>query len=371
MKFQMTDQDALLSKVADSAINVGQYLSALFVKMRLNEMMPPLPEVQRIPDNMIGDGTERSMKLRKGWSIPREIPISGLLNTETAARLGTRALGGTRSSVAVTAATSYDVTTLCQTKLQGRVPKLSTLAFLLGGYDFIWPSMGVRDFGIAFDAENNVTFNANLINTGIYRHNAIAADLITRGFDAAYAAALENAVPIVAPSTTPEHHLMHPAATRCTFSNGVTIDFGDEAELLSGTCSLNNNIVVRQLPKDPFLVPTKRKSGAYARDIHRGKREPLARIKISLNEQLDGFLLAQNGTDITSLIFQFGSDDEIGATPEFYEFEWKFPVAEIETVQSDTDGDDGALTMSFYPKTDAVTGGYVIQRIRTGDATIQ
>jgi hypothetical protein len=140
----------------------------------------------------------------------------------------------------------------------------------------------------------------------------------------------------------PEYHLMHPAGTRVTFSNGSTIDYAQDAKLLSGACSLGNGIVVRQMPGDPFLDPANRKSGAYARDIHRGPRVPAARLKVQMDENLAEFTMAQNGDDITGLTYLFQGEDPIGATPEFYEFEWEYPLAEIETLQSDADGDDAA-----------------------------
>jgi hypothetical protein len=202
--------------------------------------------------------------------------------------------------------------------------------------------------------------------------NALAVTLEAAGFSAAMAAALKID-PIIAPPAPPDHHLMHPAATKVTFSNGVTIDFAADGDLISGACSLDNQIVVKQRPGDPFLLASNRKAGAYARDIHRGQRVPAARLKVALAPDLSGFVMAQNGTEITSLIYLFRGEDPIGAAANnlFYEYEWKCPVSEIESVQSDPDGDDAAVTMNFYPKTDAVTGGYWIQRVRTTDNLIQ
>lgn len=374
-KFQLVDQNIFLSKLAETAVNTPYVLTADFVGGRLNSAMPPIPSVTRTADNMVGDGSERAQKLRRGWLIPVQIPVGGLLNTETAARLATRALGGTRvASAELTPGGSlaFDVTTNMQTKAQGRIPKLTTMGYDFGGYKFVYPSLAVGSFDISFQGENDVTFQATLINTGLYKINDIAANLVTNGFSAAMASALEIAVPIVPPAP-PEHHLMHPASTRVTFSDGTTRDFAADGDLIAGTCGLNNQIVVKGQPGDPFLVPTNRKTGAYARDIHRGSRVPAATLHVALDSSLKAFVLQQSGADITSLTYLFRSEDPIGAAANnyFYEFEWKCPLAEIETVQSNPDGDDAAVMMNFYPKTDAVTGGYWIQRIRTADNTIQ
>jgi hypothetical protein len=351
MRFQLSDQNIIFGKTPDSAVNTPRTLAAQVIGARINPMMPPLPEINRSPDNMIGDGTERAQKLRVGWLIPRQLPLAGRLNTELAASLGMRCLAGVTTVTPVTAGSSYDVVTTMQTKAMGRLPKLSTIGFLLGGYDFIWPSMAVDSFEITFDQANDVNFSAAMINTGYYVRNQ------------------DLGIPLVGPSV-PEYHLMHPAGTRVTFSNGTTIDYAQDARLLSGACSLGNGIVVKQLPGDPYLEPTNRKSGAYSRDIHRGTRVPAARCKFQMDEDLAEFTMAQTGTDITSLTFLFQGEDAIAATPEFYEFEWEYPLAEIETLQSDPDGDDAAVTMTFYPKTDVVTGGYVIQRVRTENSLL-
>ena len=488
-KYQLIDQQIFLSLLAESAVNTPYVLASDFVGALLDSQMPPYPDVSRTADTMVGSGSERAQKLRKGWMLPIQIGVGGLLNTETAARLGNRCLGGTRVPGADISGGSlvYDVITSMQSKAQGRVPLLSTLGFDLGGYKFIHPSMAVSKFDIAFEGEKDVTFSANLINTGLYKINQLQAALVAAGFSAAMAAqvAIGGAVQVetatvlgtvtgsgnatvivtaagmtgspitlnvavlntdsatvvagkirvamqananiaawftiggagadivltaivaaandatmnvniangtctgltaaptsanttagaapavIVPPTPPSHHLMHPAATKVTFSDGTTRDFAADGDLIGGACGLDNQIVVRQMPGDPFLLASNRKAGAYARDIHRGARVPSASLKINPGTANLGFIIAQNGTDITSLTFLFRSEDPIGATPYFYEFEWKCMLAEIETVQSNPDGGDAAVMLNFYPKADAITGGYFIQRIRTDLATIQ
>ncbi len=353
IRYQLSDLQAIINKIPETGINVPRVLTADFVGMYLNAMMPPIPEVQKNPGAMIGDGQERAQRLRRGWNIPGQITIGGQLNCESAARLGARNLSGTRTSTeVVVAAGAWDVITNQQTKAQGRVPKLSTLAFFLGGYDFLWPSMGVNNFEISFEGDNDVNFSAQLINTGFWKR-------------------LADIVPAIVPPDAPAHHLMHPAATRVTFSDGTTIDYANEGDLLSGACGNGNNMVVRQLPGDPFITPGDRQSGAYSRDIHRGRREPFARLKVAMDASLYEFTLARSGQDITSLTYLFVSDEKIGVTAYDYEFEWKFPLCEVQAVATDTDGDDAALNLEFYPKKDAVSGGFAIQRVRTGDSAIQ
>jgi hypothetical protein len=487
-KYQLIDQNVFFSLLAETSVNTPYGATANFVGARVNSGQPPYPDVNRSVDNMVGDGSERG-RLRRGWMNPMQLPIGGLLNTETAARLATRCLGGTRTPGSEISGGSgvYDVITNMQTKAQGRLPKLTTWGYDLAGYKFIHPSLAVNQFEISFEGESDVNFSASLINTGLYRINDSVVNLQAQGFSADMANALANGgtqqvetatvvgtitlagtvtaivtaagmtgtpvtvtvnvllndtasvvagkirtalaananvsawfyiggtgtevmltakaaaandatmniaidngtatglttaatsanttagavAGLIVPPTPPTHHLMHPAATKVTFSDGTTRDFAADGDLISGACGLDNQIVVKQEPGDPFLLATNRKAGAYARDIHRGARVPSARLKINPGSDNLPFILAQNATDITSLTYLFRSEDPIGSTAYFYEFEWKCPLAEIETVQSDPDGDDAAVTMNFYPKTDPVTGGYWIQRIRTDLSTIQ
>lgn len=353
IRFQLSDIQAIIGKVPETGINVPHILTADFVGMRLNAMMPPIPEVQKNPGSMVGDGQERAQRLRRGFNTPGQLTIGGQLNTETAGRLGARNLSGTRTSTEVVAlAGAWDVVTNQQTKAQGRIPKLSTIAFFLGGYDFLWPSMAVNNFEISFEGDSDVNFSASLINTGYWKR-------------------LVDIVPAIVPPDAPSHRLMHPAATKVTFSDGTTIDYANEGDLLSGSCGNGNNIVVKNLAGDPFIIPGDRQSGAYARDIHRGRREPFARLKVAMDASLYEFTLARSGQDITSLTYLFISDEKIGVTAYDYEFEWKFPLAEVQAVSTDTDGDDAALNLEFYPKRDVVSGGFAIQRVRTENSLLE
>jgi hypothetical protein len=353
IRFQLTDLQAIMSKTPESAINTPKLLTAEHKGMRLNAMMPPIPELQKNPGTMIGDGQERSQKLRRGWWNPGQIAIGGQLNNDTAASLGARNLSGTRTATEVVALSgAYDIITNQQTKAQGRIPKLTTMAFFLGGYDFLWPSMGVNNFEISFEGDGDVNFSSALINTGYWKR-------------------LADVVPAIVPPDAGEHKLFHPAATKVTFSDGTTIDYANEGDLLSGSCGNANNMVVRQLPGDPFINPADRLSGAYARDIHRGRRDPFARLKVAMDASLYEFTLARSGQPITSLTYLFVSDEKIGATAYDYEFEWKFPLCEVQAVAADTDGDDAALNLEFYVKRDAVSGGFAIQRVRTDNSTLE
>lgn len=374
-RYQLIDTQIFLSKLAETATNTPYVLTADYVGALINSMMPAFPDVNRTGDGHIGDGKERR-KLRRGWINPFQLPIGGSLNCETAARIGNRLLSGTRTASAEltpSGSTAYDVTTIQQTKAQGRIPKLSTIGFDIGAYKFVHASCAVSSFEIAFNGSGDVTWAAQLMGTGMYKVNLLQAALESAGFTTAQATAIKIGTVLIVPPTPPTHHLMHPAATKVTFSDGTTRDFASDGDLIAGGCGMQQNVVVKQLPGDPFIVTGVRKSGAYARDVHRGTRVPSAQIQVALQSDLRSWVLSQNGTQITSLTYLFRSEEPIGdpVNGYFYEFEWTCPVAEVEAVQSNPDGEDAAIIMSFYPENDPTTDGYWIQRIRTDNNLLQ
>jgi hypothetical protein len=359
-RYQPKEMNIFYSLTPQSGVNVVKTLAADYVGALVDPFMPALPDVARRASTMIGNGVDRAQKLRRGWMNPLTFPLAGELNTESAARWAARCLGGTNTPTVVTAATSWDIVTLMQPKSQGRFGKMTSLGFYIGGYDFMFP-VGTGKFTASFSADNPVTFAADMVNPGYYTRIG----------------SLTAGAGVLVPSTipvAPTHHLMHPAATKVTFSDGTTRDYAADGDLISGSCSFDNQMKIRMIPGDPFITastdPLFRKKGAYARDMHHGDRVPAASLVVAMTSDLRQWTLAQNGTDVTSLTYLFRSEDPISTSPEYYEFEWQFPLNELETVTTGTDGDDAALTLNFYPKTDPTTGSYVIQRVRTDVATL-
>lgn len=351
-RYQIDDFKYGMGITPDGGINVPTILQASIVRVLCNGFIPPFPNLPMRPSTMVGAGVERAQRLKPGWWAPTQFQIAGELNCETAARLGKRCLGGVTSFANLgvgTTAKDYMVTN--QVGAAGRIPELTTFLAMAGGFKFVYPALAVGKFTVQFAGENDVTFAADMINTGMWMQND--GDEIDPAIDL-------DALDV------PVHHTMHPAGTWVTFSDGTTIDYGTDADLISGSCSFDNQIVVRQLPRDPFKTLGTRK-GAYARDIHHGKRVPYATVRSFMRSDLEQFHMMMNGTDITSLKYLFIGQEKIGATAFDYEFEWTFPVSEIESVSGTADSNDSAIDTNFYPKADA-DEGMVTQRVRVAPA---
>ncbi|HEX8653109.1 MAG TPA: hypothetical protein VF708_19990 [Pyrinomonadaceae bacterium] len=354
-RYLLPEMIGYISKVA-CAVNTIPTTLASYTKFLCDMFQPPIPDVPLIPDGQIGGGSERPRNYRPGWVDPLAFNISGRVNTHITARLGSRCLGGEVSSNAVTAAASYDITTLTQRGSEGRLPKFSAIGFLVGGYDYIL-NLAVDSMELSFEGDRNVDYTAAVRGTGY--HKRAVADIAA-------------VIPAnVSGSELDAYHLMHPAGVVVTFTDGTpaTIDFGADGDLLAGRCSLGQGISINPLPNDSFMDAADWYTGAYARDIHRTSRVPVASLDVAVRSDLADFILTQRKKDVTNLIFKFRSADKIGVTTERYEFEWKYPVARLGRVASNPKGDVAAVSMTFEGKPDA-TDGFVIQRVRTDLPTI-
>jgi hypothetical protein len=317
----------LISSAPESAVNTPATTSAAFKTALFNSFMPPIPRPDKLKSAEIGAGNEYGQKSRSGYWLPMDIPIGGWLNTEFAAIVAARAFGGTITDVPVTAGASFDHFVALQTRAQGRVPKLSTILALLGGYDFLHASCAVAAFEISFGGNTPPQYSTTFRNTGYSWKR------------------LRDIVPAIVPPPAPTHHYIHPAAIKATFNDGSLRDFAADARLIGGRCGISQEVEVQALPGDPFRVSGDRSSGAYARVIQRGKRSYSPSIKVFMDENLAEFVASRDNTDITGLSFLF-TGDPIGATPESYEIELTYPLATL-IVEGDTENKNAALNISF------------------------
>jgi hypothetical protein len=347
----LEDLSLLFSSAPETAVNTPYTTAGGFKVALFNSFMPPIPRPDKLKSSEIGAGNEFGQKGRNGYWPPNDIPIGGLLNTEFAAVLAARCFSGTVTDTVVTTAKSWDHTVALQTKAQGRVPKLTSILPLLGGYDFLHASCAVENFRVTFGGNAYPQYQATLRNTGYsFTRNAGLG------------------TPIV-PGSAPTHHYLHPAGVKATYNNGSLIDLGSLARLVSGMCELNNNIVVTPMPQDPFKISGNPASGAYARVINRGKRTAAPTLKSLMDETLAEWLDVLNSTDITALTYLFQGDIIAGTTADRYEFEVTYPLSTM-SIQGDTEGANAAIALSFDTDRSDASPSIAQLRVRNDQATL-
>ncbi len=345
----LDDLEILYSAAPETAVNTPYSASADFKSALVNSMMPPTPQTTKIRNDMVGGSNEWGRKGRSDRWPPQSFSLSMQLNTEFAAVLLARCFGGTITNTLV-ATGVYDHTVALQTKQQTRVPKLTTIIFLLGGNDFIHASCAVDSVEIAFDGGSPPVLTAAIINTG-YSFDRL------RDLDPA----------IVIPSLE-TYHVLSPSGVVATFNDGSLKDFGLEARLLSGRCGMNNAIEVPARLQDPLHTTGDYRKGVYSREIKRGKRSYTPTLRALMGDDLEEFVTSRDNTDITSLGYKF-IGDPIGATAYNHEVQVTYPLSTL-TVESDTENRDAAMALSFDTDREDAVGGIANLRVRNGVATL-
>jgi hypothetical protein len=346
----LQDLEVFYSNVAQTGVGVPRILTSEFKSGLVNQMMPPLPKVGKIKNDMVGGLTGQGRKSRNNYWLPRDIPLSGQLNTEDAADFAKRCFGGSVTDTLV-ATGVYDHTVSLQTKAQQYTPFLFTLGFLLSGYDFLHADCAVDTFEINFGGDGVPQFSAGVKNTG---HS------FTRMRDLG--------TPLV-PATPPAYHIMHPAGVNAMFNDGTLRDLGALGRLVSGRCGINQQIKTKPRPGyDTFRTVGDRTTGALIRIIERGQRVYNPSVKLIMDDAMQEWTDSINNTDVTNLKYFFGGDP-IGATIYSHEFEITYPLSTLD-VDTDTEGEDGATTLTFDTDRDDAVGGIATLRVRNGNATL-
>lgn len=351
-EFLLSDLQIAMSLLPETAINTPFSLTADFIGVRANALPPHVPQVQTVDNmDMIGGGDEFADDVRLYNWLQQPLTLSGKLNAETAAYWLIRALNGTVTDAAVTAATSYDHSVPMQTRAQGRTPKYTTLIMNLGGADVVLASMAVNSFSISQQGTNEPQFSVELIGTGNFRR-------------------LRDIAPAIVMPYPTEHHYFHGAAAVIVLNDGVVKNLSSLARVRSWSVGIQNNLVVGdRRPGDPFKTAGDVRTGAYVRSLLRGKRTASAQLKLALDENLDELDWLTDDTTLTGLSIK-NVGEPIGATPEKFEVEWKVPNFKVQAITGDSEGDDATLTVNFSPLRDAVSGGLVTARVRNNIAAM-
>jgi hypothetical protein len=347
----LQDLEIFYSNVAQTDVHTPRTLTAEFKGALVNQMMPPLPKVGKIKNDMVGGATENARKSRNNYWLPMDFPLVQQLNTESSGDWAKRAFGGTVTDTVVSAGAVWDHTVPLQTKAQGRVPFLTTLGFLLAGYDFLLADCAFNSVDISFGGDGVPQASFGVRNTG---HS------FTR---------LRDLDPALVPPSPPTYNVVHPVGVNVTFNDGVSRNLGGLGRLVGGRCGIDQAVNVKPRPTyDALRVAGDRRSGAIAKIIERGKRNFAPSAKVILDADLAEWVTARDLTDCTNITFFFGGDP-IGATAFNHEFEIKYPLGTLE-VDSDTEGEDGAVMLSWDVDREDAVGGIAILRVRNGSPTL-
>lgn len=345
----LQDLEIFYSNVAQSAVHTPRTLTSEFKGALVNQFMPPMPKIGKIKNDMVGGATENGRKGRNNYWLPLDFPLTQQLNMESSVDWAKRCMGGTVTAPSLVATGVYDHVIALQTKGQGRVPFLTTIGFLLAGYDFLHADCAFNSFEITFGGDGVPQISFGVRNTG---HS------FTR---------LRDLAPALVPPAPPTYNVLHPVGVNVTFNDGGSRNLGSLGRLVSGRCGIDQAVTVKPRPTyDALRTAGNRTSGAIAKIIERGKRNFVPSAKLILDADLAEWVTARDNTDCTNITFLFGGDPITGSYN--YEFELKYPLGTLE-VDSDTEGEDGATVLSWDVDREDAVGGIAILRVRNGSSS--
>lgn len=321
----------------------------------LSEANPPvLATRNNVEDNSVGDGRVYKKQSKPYWYQPINWPFAAPLNTNMGVRVFLDWLGGTISSVVNTVPGTTDWT--IQQKNAGAAPNVFLLIRDLGGESFLHADNFVQTIEIAQQGATEPRISGNFQNSGfISETNVAPVSGITIGS-------------IQMPRSTPTYKRFHGAKTSLTFTDGVTsYDFATDGRLIDVSFSGNQNVVVDQLPGDPF-VSTTECEGAFSRSFFIDVQSASMKAKVFMDATFAEFASWKANKKLTSVKLIFSTCEIIGATTHHFEYEIQFPIAQF-NLEPDQQGNFSAFSFNIEAiEGDPTTGSLVIGRIREATA---
>lgn len=328
---------------------IGEYLTtdgADFQKYPSDPSNPVFPTGNNVLDQMVGDGSPYDKQSKRLFFNPINIPYQGLLTSTMGVRLFRDWLGG-----AITETTNSVPGTIDSAIVQlapGAVPLCSNIIRSLGGESFFHGDCFVQNITIAQQGASQPTISGTINNSGYFKKLSATsidvADVIAQ----------------------PTYLKGHGVKTLVTFSDGTTsFNFANERRQLDVTFTGNQNVVVENLPGNPFLDTSNQCQGAYSDCIYIDVQTATLQLKVYEDEafaEFDSWLAQKKLTSVSLLIV---SCEHVGTGgTHYWEFEVKIPIGEF-TLTPAQQGNFAAFTIDIKAiEGDATSGSLVMGRIR-------
>lgn len=309
-----------------------------------NPSNPVLPTRTKVEDNSVGDGNPNPKKGKPYYIDPVQIPYAMALNTTIAVRFFRMLLGGTATPTTNSLPATKDYA--IEMKAVGTEPMMCNIVRKLGGEAFLWGDVFVASMEFSQQGAGEPQVSATLSNSGYYKK---LSDTTIDVND------IEDMIAYLK---------FHGAKTKLIFSDGVnSYDWQASSRLIDVSCSIQQNVIVEQLPGDPF-ISTAECQGAYAKSVYKDPPSAEMQAKVYMDANFDEFTAWQADRTITSVKLTFSTCEIIGATTHHFEYEIIFPKGEFNLTG---DSNQNSSAFSFAIKAilgDATTKSLVQGRIR-------
>lgn len=308
-----------------------------------------LPTRNVVEDNAVGDGRAYKKQGKPYYFNPVGYPIGMALNSTTAVRTFRNWLGGTIGTTVNTTPATTDH--LIQMKDPGAVPLCANILRKLGGEQNLYGDCFVQSIEISQSGANEPRFTSQWGNSGHFKKLS------------------DTSIDVTDIDSLDAYVKMHGAKTTLTFSDGVdSYDFASEHRLLDVSFSGNQNVVVDQLPGDPFQNTSNECHGAYSSAFNIDIQDAMMKVKVFMDDSFAQFASWLPNRKLTSVKLKFASCEIVGATTHHFEFEIQFPVAQFNLSGSQQNNFSAYEFNIEAIEGDPTTGSLVIGRIRRATA---
>jgi hypothetical protein len=340
-----------ISKLPETSLSTMKTLAADFDGAVTSALNIQIPGVEKILNRgLIGTGDEFATQADPDYATHTGITFTDRLNTGQFAKLVAGVLSGTITSgevVASSGAYDHDV----EMKASDLDPQLKsrTVAFELGGYDFLMGGMVGNNMSITVQGGAAPTYQVELVGTGVYDYMA------------------SQSPSLVLPAPTAQKYVGQRSQTTLSFNDGTVFDMSSLGRAESFNLNFSNNIITgeRRLG-DPLTDSADSNAGAYVRQLTRGERTLQLSMGVYVGDDKRGYLAHLANTEITDLTFLSVSNTVIGATVYRHEVEVIVPKSVITSASLGGDR-KGITTFNFEPL--LATGETGIFKMRFRNAT--
>ena len=343
-----------ISKTAEASLGTFKTLAADYQGAVTNALNIQIPGVEKLLNaGIIGDGDEWATQADADYQRHTGMTFADRLNVSQFANLIARLLSGTITSTE-TGASSGVYDHVIEMKASDLDPQLqsSSVAFELGGFDFILAGMVANTLNLSVQGGAAPTYQIETVGTGRY------------DFMSAQTPAL------VLPDPADQIYVGQRSQTTVSFDDGTVFDITGDGRLDSLQLQLSNNVITGERRiGDPLQDSTDLNSGAYVRQLTRGDQRTLSlSMGVYVSTDQRGYLAHINNTEIADLTYMSRGNVEIG-TALYPEVEFTIPKSTIMIPELGGDR-KGMITLNFEALKDAAEDGIIRFRIRNASPTL-
>jgi hypothetical protein len=344
-----------ISKQIESAYNTQYELASDYVALVTSAFNISLPTLGKFFDGgLIGSGSEYARVATPDYLAHPSLTITDRVNTDLAAMLFKRCLGGPATDTAVTSTTSYDHSFVADPASDDPALPSSSIAVKMGGLDLLLSGCVVNSYSVSFSDAAAPTFSAQIVGSGKFKYMSAVTP-----------------TPLVLPAYTAQNYMGTSAGVVCSLNDGTVLNLSQLGRLKAFNFSYSNNLITGDRRSgDPLTDPTDINSGAYVNRLTRGIRSCSASIQVYVDQNKREWADHLANTPITA--FSWKAQGQKLNTTDSNEFEVKIPKSVFTNASVSDSGGKLILSLDMTPLLD-VSGGQVglaTGRVRNGIATL-